>query len=130
MQQSHEWDNLPIAMIKICGVGIVEPLRLTYNQCLATGTKIWKNGNVIPVQKKGSRLLKKNECHIIYTILQNKRMRWCGVPHPPPIISERFKLPQQIIHRRKGNLSETPNQFKYRKNILILRFYERFSRNG
>ena len=36
---------------------------------------------------------------IKYTILQNKRL----------------KLPQQIIYRRKGNLSESPNHFKYRK---------------
>ena len=32
-------------------------------------------------------------------------MRRCGVP--PPIIFERLKLPQQIIYRRKGNLSES-----------------------
>ena len=67
-----------------------------------------------------------------YTILQNKRMRRCGVPPPPPpppIIFERLKLPQQIIYRRKGNLLESPNHFKYRKNILILRFYEQFSRS-
>ena len=31
-------------------------------------------------------------------------MRWCGVA-PPPIIFERLKLPQQIIYRRKENLS-------------------------
>ena len=47
----------------------------------------------------------------------------------PTIILERFKLTQQIIYRRKGNLSQSPNQFKYRKNILISRFYEQFSRN-
>ena len=64
-----------------------------------------------------------------YTILQNKRMRWCGVPPrpPPPII---FKRQKQIIYRRKGNLSESPNHLKYRKNILISRFYERFSRSS
>ena len=45
---------------------------------------------------------------IKYTILQNKRMRRCGVD-PPTIIFERLKLPQQIIYRRKGNLSESPN---------------------
>ena len=66
----------------------------------------------------------------MYTILQNKRMRRCGVPLPLPIILERLKLPQQIIYRRKGNLSESPNHFKYRKNILISRFYERFSRSS
>ena len=64
-----------------------------------------------------------------YTILQNKRMRRCGVA-PPPIIFERLKLPQQIICRRKGNLSESPNHQKYSENILISRFYEQFSRNS
>ena len=66
---------------------------------------------------------------LIYTILQNKRMRRCGVA-PPPIIFERLKLPQQIIYRRKGNLSESPNHQKYWENILISRFYEQFSRSS
>ena len=68
----------------------------------------------------------------IHTILQNKRMRWCRVPPPPPppIIFERLKLPQQIIYRRKGNLSESPNHLKYWENILISRSYEHFSRNS
>ena len=65
----------------------------------------------------------------VYTILQNKRMRRWGWP-PPPIIFERFKLPQQIIYRWKGNLSESPNHQKYWENILISRFYEQFSRNS
>ena len=55
----------------------------------------------------------------------------CGVP-PPPIIFERLKLPQQIIYRRKGNLSESPNSnhFKYQKNVLISQFHEQFLRNS
>ena len=65
---------------------------------------------------------------ILYTYLQNKRMRRCGVP-PPSIILERLKLPQQIIYRRKENLSESPNHQKYWENILVSRFYEQFSRN-
>ena len=40
---------------------------------------------------------------------------------PPSIIFERLKLPQQIIYRRKGNLSESPNHLKYRENTLISR---------
>ena len=64
-----------------------------------------------------------------YTYLQNKRMRRCGVAPPPPIILERLKLPQQIIYRRKENLSESPNHQKYWENILVSRFYEQFSRN-
>ena len=55
-------------------------------------------------------------------------MQRCGVP-PPPIIFERLKLPQQIIYRRKENLSESPNHQKYWENILVSRFYEQFSRN-
>ena len=48
---------------------------------------------------------------------------------PPPIIFERLKLPQQIICRRKENLSESPNHQKYWENILVSGFYEQFSRN-
>ena len=55
-------------------------------------------------------------------------MRRCGVP--PQIIFERLKLTQQIIYRRRGNLLESPNHFKYWKNILISRFYEQFSRSS
>ena len=51
-----------------------------------------------------------------------------GAP-PPPIIFERLKLPQQIIYRRKENLSESPNHQKYWENILVSGFYEQFSRN-
>ena len=61
-------------------------------------------------------------------------MRRCAVPPPPPppppIIFKRLKLPQQVIYRRKGNLSESPNHLKYRENILISRFYEQFSRSS
>ena len=48
---------------------------------------------------------------------------------PPPINFERLKLPQQIIHRRKENLSDSPNHKKYWENILVSRIYEQFSRN-
>ena len=74
-------------------------------------------------------MMQKGLIPIMYTILQNKRIRRCGVP-PPPIMFERLKLPQQIIYRRKGNFSESPNHLKYRENILISRFYEHFSRNS
>ena len=60
------------------------------------------------------------------------RIKGCGgagCPPSPPIIFERLKLPQQIIYRRKGNLSESPNHQKYWENILISRFYEQFSRS-
>ena len=64
--------------------------------------------------------------------VSNCRIKGCGgagCPPPPPIIFERLKLPQQIIYRRKENLSESPNHQKYWENILVSRFYEQFSRN-
>ena len=59
------------------------------------------------------------------------RIKGCGGAGwpPPPIIFERLKLPQQIIYRRKENLSESPNHQKYWENILVSRFYKQFSRN-
>ena len=77
---------------------------------------------------KETFLQKRNEDNFNYTILQNKRMRRCGVA-PPPIIFERLKLPQQITYRRKGNLLESQSHQKYWRNILISRFYEQFSRS-
>ena len=68
----------------------------------------------------------------IYIYTQFDRTKGCGgagFPPPPPII-ERLKLPQQTIYRRNKNLSESLNQFKYRKNILISRFYEQFLRSS
>ena len=59
------------------------------------------------------------------------RIKGCGGAgwSPPPIIFERLKLPQQIIYRRKDNLSESPNHQKYWESILVSRFYEQFWRN-
>ena len=45
---------------------------------------------------------------LLYTILQNKRMWRCGVA-PPSIIFERLELPEQLIYRLKGNISESQN---------------------
>ena len=62
--------------------------------------------------------------------------QFCGIKGcgsavcPPSIISKRLKLPQQIICRRKGSLSESPNHLKYWENILISQFYEQFSRSS
>ena len=66
-----------------------------------------------------------------YTILQNKRMRRCGVP-PPPIIFERLKLPQfiLIIYRRKENLSESPNHKNIGKISWLRDFMSNFREIG
>ena len=68
-------------------------------------------------------------CKREFETAQFCRIKGCGgegCPPPPPIIFERLKLPQQIIYRRKGDLSESPNHEKYWENILVSRFYEQF----
>ena len=72
---------------------------------------------------------------MLYTLLQNKRWRWCReergrAPPPPPIIFEGRNLLQQAIYHWKGNLSKSSIHFRYQQNILISRPYEQFSRNG
>ena len=65
-----------------------------------------------------------NMCTHIYRI---KKSGGAGWP-PPPIIFERLKLPQQIIYRRKENLSESPNHQKYyRRNLGHFRKFEKIS---
>ena len=115
-----QWDSTKVSLWKTF---------MTIRLCVKSA---WKRDD--PSNLKGA-----TECNYLiqwnnlqsdyYTYLQNKRMRRCGVAPPPPIIFERLKLPQQIIYRRKENLSESPNHKKYWENILLSRFYEQFSRN-
>ena len=53
-----------------------------------------------------------------------------GVGHPPQIIFEGLNWPQQTIYLWKESLRETQIHFRYRKNMLISRLYEQFSRNA
>ena len=48
-----------------------------------------------------------------------------GPPPPPPIIFERLKLPQQIIYRRKENLSRV----RIIKNIGKIFWFRDFMSN-
>ena len=56
------WDDISIAMLKICEYAAVPPLCLTYTQCLETGSypQTWKMANVLPIHKKESRQIKTN----------------------------------------------------------------------
>ena len=106
---------------------------LTTIFCLFCSITLGKNATFLFIVTRVYLFIKLEKLHFghfvfMYTLLQNKRMRRCGVA-PPPIIFERLKLPQQIIYRRKENLSESPNHQKYWENILVSRFYEQFSRN-
>ena len=82
--------------------------------------------------KRNVTSLTVKSCYItslIELITQFCRIKGCGGagwPHPP-IIFERLKLPQQIIYRRKRNLSESPNHQKYWENIFFRDFMSNFS---
>ena len=58
----HEWDNVSIRMIQLCGKPIVKPLKYLYESSLTAGIfpEHWKKGNTIPVQKKESQNCLKN----------------------------------------------------------------------
>ena len=55
-------DNISVHMIKICDASVVEPLCLIFEKSLDTGTypSAWKEANIVPIHKKGSRQNKIN----------------------------------------------------------------------
>ena len=65
-------------------------------------------------------------------IFRNKVNQWKDIAvdfvHCPyfPEFDERIKLSEQIIYRRKGNLLESPNHFKYRKIFQFRDFTKAF----
>ena len=108
--------------------------RLIFFQRAANSDFLPHLQNFIQECRKQDNYCKCKHFHSSKKNTQFCRIKGCGgagcPPPPPPIIFERLKLPQQIIYRRKGNLSESPNHQKYWENVLILRFYEQFSRNS
>ena len=61
-RKAHGFDDLSIAMLKICDLAIVEPLSLIYEKCLESGKylSLWKKANVLLIHKTESHKLKKN----------------------------------------------------------------------
>ena len=53
----HAHDNINIRMLKVCGSSIYKPLEIILNQCLETGffPSKWKQGNIVPIHKKGDK---------------------------------------------------------------------------
>ena len=113
----------PISRIYYLNVG----LSITYNNLCRIKKAFWnlEMGDV-RVASPISRFRN------AFFILQNYYTQFCRIKGcgsagcPPPIIFERLKFPLQIIYRRKGNLSESPNHQKCGENNLISRFYEHF----
>ena len=60
--KAHGWDDISIAMLKICDYAAVPPLCLIYTWCLEIGSypQTWKMANVLSIHKKESRQIKTN----------------------------------------------------------------------
>ena len=60
--KAHEWDDISIRMIQLCGIEIILPLQLLFKSMLEEGIFLedWKKSNVVPVYKKESKYLIKN----------------------------------------------------------------------
>ena len=60
--KAHGYDEISVAMLKLCPAEIAKPLNIIFCNCLSTGNfpDFWKFANVQPVYKKGDRQLKSN----------------------------------------------------------------------
>ena len=60
--KAHEWDNVSIRMIQLCGKSIAKPLKYLFESSLTAGIfpEDWKKANIIPVHKKESKNCLKN----------------------------------------------------------------------
>ena len=59
---AHGYDEISIAMLKLCALAVAKPLNLIFEKCLSEGTfpNFWKFANVQPIHKKNSRQIKSN----------------------------------------------------------------------
>ena len=55
-----------ICILKVCGPSIYKHLELNFKQCPKTGVFLsaWKNGNIVPIHKKGDKQILKNQCPV------------------------------------------------------------------
>ena len=55
--KAHGHYNIIIHILKICGSSIYKYLELVFKQCIETGVfhSEWKNGNIVPMHKKGDK---------------------------------------------------------------------------
>ena len=60
--KAHGQDKISISMLKICGSSFCKPLEIIYKKCFSLGlfSLEWKNGNIVPIHKKGNKQCLKN----------------------------------------------------------------------
>ena len=61
-KKAHGYDDISIAMHKLCAPAVAKPLNMLFEKCLSEGTfpNFWKFANVQPIHKKDSRQIKSN----------------------------------------------------------------------
>ena len=60
--KTHGHNNISICMLKIFSSSICKTLGMIFKQCIETGVFLseWKNGNIVPIHKKGDKQTLKN----------------------------------------------------------------------
>ena len=61
-KKAHGYDDISIAMLKLCAPAVSKHLNLIFKKCLSEGVfpKAWKFAKVQPIHKKNSRQIKCN----------------------------------------------------------------------
>lgn len=56
------YDKISTRMLKICGNSICKLLEIIYEECFNVGVLLleWKNGNIVPIYRKGDKQYLKN----------------------------------------------------------------------
>ena len=63
--KAHGWDGISIRMIKICDEIVALPLKIIFDTAIKSGCypEKWKRANVVPVHKKETKNILKNQYH-------------------------------------------------------------------
>ena len=70
-------DGISIRMSKLCTTSICKPLQILYKNCFdnACFPQTWKNANIIPIQKKGKKQLKKKHLACLVIAYFEKKLK-------------------------------------------------------
>ena len=66
--KAHVHDEISVKTLKLCAPSICKRLTLLFEKCLASGEfpNVWKKSNIVPVHKKGNKVLLKTTDRCLY----------------------------------------------------------------